>query len=503
MEMAIQNMTMAVNHYRGYDYADHTYNDFDNDGGVVYSRNGDPLGSLLARHFHRQLARQVGGKGLESGDLPGQDGSHQQASFAMDEEARSSKKPRGDAASGLTAFALRLAKQLAEGDGGSGSRNIVFSPLSIYAALALVAAGSRGATLDELLARPRRARRVRPRRGGARARRPVRIGWAARRLRVRRLARQEGGPQASLPCGRRGILQGAHAADFKNKAKKARKKINKWVSQSTNDLITEILPPDSVHSKTALVLANAIYFKGRWSKPFSKKCTEDRPFYRLDGSHVRAPFMSSRKDQFIAKHDGFKVLKLPYKMKYSSSKKKSRHLWQEDDSHESDECNNSDEGAKFSICIFLPDTRNGLPGLVDKMVSSPSFLWDHLPRWRVKVSEFRLPKFKLSFSSEINGVLEAMGLQDAFDAGKADFFDMLEGSLPLVVEQVFHKAMIEVNEEGTEAVASTAVTMVKCCLSLSKPVTFVADHPFAFFVVEEVSGAVAFMGHVLDPTISI
>ncbi|KAL6624766.1 hypothetical protein ACP70R_032087 [Stipagrostis hirtigluma subsp. patula] len=465
--------------------------------------NGDPLGSLLARHFHRQLARQVGGKGLESGDLPGQkDGSHQQASFAMDEEARSSKKPRGDAASGLTAFALRLAKQLAEGDGG---RNIVFSPLSIYAALALVAAGSCGATLDELLALLGAASRDE-------------LAEFARGVAERALADRSGsgGPLVAFACAvwhdKKVALKPAyraaavesykadtHAADFKNKAEKARKKINKWVSQSTNDLITEILPPDSVHSKTALVLANAIYFKGRWSKPFAKECTEDRPFYRLDGSHVRAPFMSSRKDQFIAKHDGFKVLKLPYKMKYSSSKKKSRHLWQEDDSHESDECNNSDEGAKFSMCIFLPDTRNDLPGLVDKMVSSPSFL----PRWRVKVSEFRLPKFKLSFSSEINGVLKAMGLQDAFDAGKADFFDMLEGRLPLVVEQVFHKAMIEVNEEGTEAVASTAVTLVKCCLSLSKPVNFVADHPFAFFVVEEVSGAVAFMGHVLDPTISI
>ncbi|KAL6620004.1 hypothetical protein ACP70R_035143 [Stipagrostis hirtigluma subsp. patula] len=80
---------------------------------------------------------------------------------------------------------------------------------------------------------------------------------------------------------------------------------------------------------------------------------------------------------------------------------------------------------------------------------------------------------------------------------------MLEGSLPVVVEQVFHKAVIEVNEEGTEATASAALTLRFCCARFSKPVDFVADHPFAFFVVEEVSGVVVFMGHVLDPARSI
>ncbi|KAL6624767.1 hypothetical protein ACP70R_032088 [Stipagrostis hirtigluma subsp. patula] len=414
----------------------------------------------------------------------------------MDGEARSSKKPRGDPGSGLTAFTLRLAKQLAEGDGG---RKIVFSPLSIYAALALVAAGSRGATLDELLALL-----------GAASRNE--LAEFARGVAERALTDRSGsgGPLVAFACGLwhektvalkpsyhaaavESYMADTCAADFKNNAEKARKKINNWVSKSTNDLITEILPPGSVHSEIGIVLANAIYFMGAWSEPFSEKGTEDRPFYRLDGSHVRAPFMTrSRTDQFIKPHDGFKLLKLPYKMKYSS-----HHLWLEDD--QSDE---SDEGAKFSMCIFLPDTHNGLPGLIDEMASSPSFLWDHLPRRRVEVGEFRLPKFKLSFSSEINGVLKAMGLKATFDAGKADLCDMLEGSLPLVVEHVFHKAVIEVNEKGTEATASTALTMRLCCASFSEPVDFVANHPFVFFVVEEVSSAVVFMAHVLDPTTS-
>ena len=135
---------------------------------------------------------------------------------------------------------------------------------------------------------------------------------------------------------------------------------------------------------------------------------------------------------------------------------------------------------------------------MDKMASHPNFLWDHLPTDRRNTGEVRLPKFKLSFSSRFNGVLEAMGVQTAFDPARGDLKDMLEGDLPLVVEHVFHKAVIEVDEEGTEAAASTAC--VVRLLSYTTPVKFVADHPFAFFVVEEVSATIVFMGHVLDPT---
>ncbi|TVU20958.1 hypothetical protein EJB05_30564, partial [Eragrostis curvula] len=165
-------------------------------------------------------------------------------------------------------------------------KNLVSSPMSIYAAL--VAAGAWGETLDKFLTPARRCiaqrvRRVRKRRGGVRPRRPIWIGRVTRGLRVRRLAR--------------------------SKYEEAREEINSWVFKATNELITSILPKDSVHSKTALVLANCIYFKGKWSKPFATEDTKDRPFYRHDGTHVSAPLMKSRKDQFV---NWLKVLKLPY-----------------------------------------------------------------------------------------------------------------------------------------------------------------------------------------------
>jgi serpin B len=204
--------------------------------------------------------------------------------------------------------------------------------------------------------------------------------------------------------------------------------------------------------------------------------------------------MRGRQDQAVAEYDGFKVLKLayhPYRLPHWEDRYGSghnRHAKQQDG-----------QGSRFSMCVFLPDAHDGLPSLVDKMASCPSFLWDHMPSERVKVGQLWLPKFKLSFSRRINGVLKAMGIKAAFKEDVADLSDMLEGGsrTDLVLEHVFHKAVIEVNEEGTEAAASSACVMRLICYR--RPVNFVADHPFAFFVVEEVSGVVVFMGHVLDP----
>ncbi|KAL6620000.1 hypothetical protein ACP70R_035139 [Stipagrostis hirtigluma subsp. patula] len=284
----------------------------------------------------------------------------------MEQEARQSKKPRGDAYSGLSALALRLAQQLAggAGDGDGVGENLVFSPLSVYAALAMVAAGARGATLSEVLALLGVASRDE-------------LAEFTRGVAERALADRSGsgGPLVAFACAvwhdKTVALKPAYrvaavesykadtrAADFKNKAEEAREEINNWVSKSTNDLIASILPPGSVHSMTSLVLANAIYFKGRWSEPFAKEHTEDRPFYRLDGSHVRTPFMSSRKDQFVKQYDGFKVLKLPYQMQHPSSSKNHGRRWHVD---ESDECKDADQRSQFSMCIVLPDTRDGLP----------------------------------------------------------------------------------------------------------------------------------------------
>ncbi|CAM0908105.1 unnamed protein product [Alopecurus aequalis] len=394
---------------------------------------------------------------------------------------------------GLHKFALGLNKRLAHDAGRSG--NLVYSPLSVYAALSLVAAGARERTLHELLGVL-----------GAPSRDVLadHVGVLA----THALADQSdaGGPRVSFACGvwhdrtlplraafrdaaARSYKAVTRAVNFHQKPEEARKQINAWVAASTNDLIPSILGPGALTPLTDLVLANAIYFKGRWEEPFHKKHTKDDKFHCLDGTHVDVPFMRGFGSQLVACHDGFKVLQLRYEQ--------GRPL-------------PAQPTPVYSMCVFLPDARDGLWRLTDKIASSNTdFLQKHLPKSTLDVGDFRLPKFKLSFGMDMTDLLRQSGLKEVFDLGKADLSDMVpeeEGAVGrrrLALQQVIHKAIIEVNEEGTEAAAVTAVTTEGCSRYSPPPpppVDFVADHPFAFFVIEEVSGVILFAGHVVDPS---
>lgn len=223
------------------------------------------------------------------------------------------------------------------------------------------------------------------------------------------------------------------------KAEEAREQINAWAAQATRNLIDSILFPGSVRPDTAVVVGNAIYFKGKWNSPFQERNTKRKLFYRLDRRVViDVPYMQSFDRQCIAVHDGFKVLKLWYKTEpYQFGRKKNNFT-------------------RYSMCVFLPDAYDGLWSLVDKITSRPSFLYEHLPKSPVQVGEFRVPKFKLSFSSSVTAVLEQLGLRLPFSP-EADLSDMVDdgSGLPLVVEDVFHKAVIEVNEEGSMCASIT------------------------------------------------
>ncbi|XP_051212881.1 putative serpin-Z5 [Lolium perenne] len=394
-------------------------------------------------------------------------------------------------ANGMQAFALGLNKRLADDAGRSG--NLVYSPLSVYAALSLVAAGARERTLNELL-------------GVLGAPSRDVLAEHVRGLVGHVLADQShaGGPRISFACGvwhdmtmplrpayRDAAVQSykavTRAVNFRQKPEEAGKQINAWVAASTNNLIPSIFSPGALSPLTDLVLANAIYFKGRWDKPFYKKLTKEDKFHRLDGTDVDVSFMRDFGRQLLACHDGFKVLQLRYE--------RGRPL-------------PAQPAPIYSMCVFLPDARDGLWRLTDKINCDPDFVRKHLPRNDVLVGDFRLPKFKLSFGRDMSGHLRELGLGEAFDEGKADLTGMAEdgarGGRRLALQKVMHKAFIEVNEEGTEAAALTG-SLVGCSMYSPPPpppVDFVADHPFAFFVIEEVSGAILFAGHVVDPSIN-
>jgi serpin B len=249
-----------------------------------------------------------------------------------------------------------------------------------------------------------------------------------------------------------------------------------------------------------------MYFKGSWKVPFDKRYTGNKLFYRLDGRTVDVPFMKSSALQYIAVHDGFKVLKLRYKMQNDQPLYYGRYGTARDFCNfsppDTPEPSTPSECTQFSLCVFLPDASDGLRSLVDTIASQPGFMHEHLPKEKTHVSQFWLPKFKLSFHDSIVSILKKMGLELAFGI-RADLSGMVEDDVsgwPLVLDEVIHKAVIEVNEEGTEAAAASVISTKFGCYRSLRPVEFVADHPFAYFLVEEATGAVVFAGHVLDPS---
>ncbi|KAL5705109.1 NADH:ubiquinone reductase (H(+)-translocating) [Ranunculus cassubicifolius] len=266
--------------------------------------------------------------------------------------------------------------------------------------------------------------------------------------------------------------------DFQDKAhaKEAVHKVNEWADEATNGLIKSVLPEGSFTPSTRVVLANALFFKGRWSEEFEIDATFDSKFFLLDGNSVEVPFMYSWCDRRrIATFDDFKILELPYG------------------------CDSFD----YHMSILLPNKRDGLQPLMEMLSSDPLFMEKYIipPISSVSVGDFRVPKFKITYGFDAIEVLKALGLQLPFSS-RVKLDGIAEG-LNSQVSKVIHKSYIDVNEEGTEAAGVTVKMDSEWCNSIPiRPIAlvdFVADHPFMFMVRENLSGAVLFMGQVVNP----
>jgi serpin B len=255
------------------------------------------------------------------------------------------------------------------------------------------------------------------------------------------------------------------------KPEDAAEKINLWIEGSTKGTVTDILPDGSIDQNTGLVLGSVLYFRGRWIDRAHIRTTEVQKFCCLDGTCVEVPFVQYDRTRLFSVHDGFKVIKLPYRQGKNER--------------------------KFSMYIFLPDAHDGLFELTKKIFSESSFLEQHLPTEKRHV-DIRVPKFTISSQTNLKYFLKEMELELPF-LRDADFLDMVkegEPTRPLFLSDVLHKAVVEVNDKGIE---ETSVTM-----GLGKPSPaehFVANHPFFFVIREEVSGTLIFIGHVLDPSV--
>ncbi|KAA3488884.1 serpin-ZX [Gossypium australe] len=364
-----------------------------------------------------------------------------------------------------TDVALTLTKHVLQTE--AKDSNLVFSPLSIHVVLSLIAAGAKGPTLDQLLSFLKSKSNDQLSSFSSEL---VSVVFAD--------GSPAGGPRLSFANGvwldQSLPLKPSFKQVVDNVYKAASKLVDFQNKKETNGLIKEVLPPGSVDASTRLIFANALYFKGAWNEAFDASKTKDHDFHLINGSSVKVPFMTSKKKQTVSAYDGFKVLGLPYKQ--------------------------GNDKRRFSMCFFLPDAKDGLPALVEKVSSESGFLERHLPHQPVEVGEFRIPRFKISFGLKASEVLKRLGLVLPFSGGGGltEMVDSPQGR-DLYVSNIFHKSFIEVNEEGTEAAAATSAVMVCCSLRIPRTIDFVADHPFLFLIRENATGVVLFIGHVLNP----
>ena len=267
------------------------------------------------------------------------------------------------------------------------------------------------------------------------------------------------------------------AADFLHAAETVASKINLWVENRTHQLIKEIVQPHQLTSDTRLVLVNAIYFKAHWGKEFSKTATRSEPFKELDGGSGSVQMMQKTEWYQYFENEFLQMVELPYK-----------------DNSTPPLMYNSDN---MSMVVILPRKTDGLRELETSVTELDISSW--LSQVRVKHIELRLPRFRIEAGKNLAPHLIEMGMSDAFQIGKADFSGM-DGTKTLCISDVLHKAFIDVDEQGTEAAAATAVLVVKGkYIDREKPIVFTADHPFLFLIRHRPSGAILFMGRLGKP----
>jgi serpin B len=273
--------------------------------------------------------------------------------------------------------------------------------------------------------------------------------------------------------------------DFAKNATGATQQINAWVLEQTRQRIRDLIPRDALKANTRLVLANAIYLKAPWAKPFSADATKPEPFHVRGGETVNVPTMHEH-DRYCgyAKHDGFTAVTIPY------------------------------VGSDLQFVVLLPEDVKGLQTFEKKVTST---MLAECAKLQGRELDLHLPKFKFEPPTlNLGATLQALGMKTAFDLppGSANFDRMAprksasrtdssrgEPNDYLYISEVFHKTFIAVDEKGTEAAAATAVAMASTTSMRNppKPLEVKIDRPFLYAIQHVPSGACLFIGRVTDP----
>lgn len=362
-------------------------------------------------------------------------------------------------AKGNTAFAVDLYRELGNAEKG----NLLFSPYSVSSALGMTYAGARGNTEAEMkqaLHFPLKQEEL----------------PAAFKSLNRTLAdvAQASGHKLNIANGLcitgpdvgkefKSLLEDKYEAEL---FRGGLAEINGWVKKKTEGKIEKILT--QLDPNSVCVLLNAIYFKGTWASQFKETSTHDAPFNMAGGKSVKVPLMYQKGDFRLLDEKDFQAISVPYK------------------------------GKQVSMVMFLPRKVDGLASLEKNLTTQTLAKWlAALDKQHEREVELFMPKYKLETKYDLVSYCKKLGMKDAFELSTADFSGMGWPKGKLCIAQIKHKAFVEVNEEGTEAAAATAVEM-KNEMAVMYP-TFRADHPFLFVIRDNLTGSIVFMGRLADP----